>query len=202
MAREVLVILDKLKAGLEAGTPARLQGFDPKDIKDFYLLTAKPVLYVGNTDETPDPAYQAALEALAKERGAEAVTVCGKLESEIGQLGEEDRAMFMKELGLTLTGLERVIVAAYKLLGQCSYFTCGPEEVRAWTITVGWKAPQAAGVIHTDFEKGFIKADIYSYKDIDVHLKEAALREKGLIASQGKDYVMRDGDVCFFKFSS
>ncbi|MEK7858919.1 MAG: redox-regulated ATPase YchF [Elusimicrobiota bacterium] len=202
VAREVLVILDKLKKGLEAGTPARLQGFDPKDIKDFYLLTAKPVLYVGNTDETPDPAYQAALEALAKERGAEAVTVCGKLESEIGQLGEEDRAMFMKELGLTLTGLERVIVAAYKLLGQCSYFTCGPEEVRAWTITVGWKAPQAAGVIHTDFEKGFIKADIYSYKDIDVHLKEAALREKGLIASQGKDYVMRDGDVCFFKFSS
>src|SRR5579883_1813043 len=160
IAREQLVILDKLKAGLSAGKPARALGMDPKQIRDFFLLTAKPVLFVGNTDETPDPKLLADFEALAKERGAQYVTLCSKLESEIAQLEGGDRDMFMKELGLTITGLEKVIVAAYKLLGQCSYFTAGEDEVRAWTIPIGCKAPQAAGVIHTDFEKGFIKADV------------------------------------------
>ena len=202
IAREQLVILDKLKAGLSAGKPARALGMDPKQIRDFFLLTAKPVLFVGNTDETPDPKLLADFEALAKERGAQYVTLCSKLESEIAQLEGGDRDMFMKELGLTITGLEKVIVAAYKLLGQCSYFTAGEDEVRAWTIPIGCKAPQAAGVIHTDFEKGFIKADVYSYKDIDAHQKESVLREKGLIRSEGKDYVVKDGDVCFFKFSN
>ena len=107
-----------------------------------------------------------------------------------------------RELGLKTTGLERIIVAAYKLLSLASYFTAGEDEVRAWTIPIGAKGPQAAGVIHTDFEKGFIKADVYSYKDIDAHLKESVLREKGLIRSEGKEYVVKDGDVCFFKFSS
>ena len=201
-AREALVVLDSLKKGLEAGKPARKLGLDPKAIKDFFLLTAKPVLYVGNTDETPDPAHAATLAAVAREREAGCVTLCGKLESEIAQLAEEDRAVFMAELGLKETGLERVIVAAYDLLGQSSYFTAGEDEVRAWTITRGWKGPQAAGVIHTDFEKGFIKADIYSYQDIDAHQKESILREKGLIRSEGREYVVEDGDVHFFKFSS
>ncbi len=127
--------------------------------------------------------------------------ICGKLESEIAQLSGEDREIFMKDLGMEQSGLEKVIIAAYKTLGLCSYFTCGVQEVRAWTIPVGTKAPQAAGVIHTDFEKGFIKADIYSFADIDKFGSEAALREKGLIRSEGKEYVVKDGDVCHFKFN-
>ncbi len=201
-AREALVVLDKLKAGLSAGKPARALGLDPKSTRDFFLLTAKPVLFVGNTDETPDPRLLADFEALAKERGAQYVTLCSKLESEIAQLEGPDREVFLKEMGLTVTGLEKVIVAAYKLLGLCSYFTAGEDEVRAWTIPIGCKAPQAAGVIHTDFEKGFIKADVYSYQDIDAHQKESILREKGLIRSEGKEYVVKDGDVCFFKFNT
>lgn len=201
-ARETLAVLDALKNGLEAGKPARALGLDPKVLKDFFLLTAKPVLYVGNTDETPDPSVIADFQARAESRGSPSVVICGKLESEIAQLSGEDRAMFMKDLGMETSGLEKVIVAAYKTLGLCSYFTCGEMEVRAWTIPVGAKAPQAAGVIHTDFEKGFIKADVYSFEDMDQYGSEAALREKGLIRSEGKDYTVEDGDVCHFKFSN
>ncbi|HAZ08847.1 MAG TPA: redox-regulated ATPase YchF [Elusimicrobia bacterium] len=201
-AREALVVLDALKNGLEAGKPARALGLDPKVLKDFFLLTAKPVLYVGNTDETPDPAVIADFKAHAESRGSPSVVICGKLESEIAQLSGEDREMFMKDLGMETSGLEKVIVAAYQTLGLRSYFTCGEIEVRAWTIPVGAKAPQAAGVIHTDFEKGFIKADVYSFEDIDKYGSEAALREKGLIRSEGKDYTVQDGDVCHFKFAN
>lgn len=201
-AREALVVLDTLKNGLEAGKPARALGLDPKVLNDFFLLTAKPVLYVGNTDETPDPAAIADFQAYAKSRGSESVVICGKLESELAQLSGEDRAMFMKDLGLETSGLEKVIVAAYKTLGLCSYFTAGEDEVRAWTIPVGAKAPQAAGVIHSDFEKGFIKADIFGYADIDKHASESVLREKGLIRSEGKEYTVKDGDVCHFKFAN
>ncbi|MDX6770805.1 MAG: redox-regulated ATPase YchF [Elusimicrobiota bacterium] len=201
-AREALVILDTLKNGLESGKPARALGLDPKVLRDFMLLTAKPVLYVGNTDETPDAAVVADFQAFCKARGSESVVICGKLESEIAQLAGEDRAMFMKDLGMTQSGLEKVIIAAYKTLGLQSYFTCGETEVRAWPIPVGAKAPQAAGVIHSDFEKGFIKADIYGFADMDRLGSESALREKGLIRSEGKEYVMKDGDVCHFKFSA
>ncbi len=201
-AREALVVLDTLKNGLESGKPARALGLDPKVLRDFMLLTAKPVLYVGNTDETPDATVVADFQAFCKGRGSESVVICGKLESEIAQLSGEDREMFMKDLGMTQSGLEKVIIAAYKTLGLQSYFTCGETEVRAWPIPVGAKAPQAAGVIHSDFEKGFIKADIYGYADMDRLGSEAALREKGLIRSEGKEYVMRDGDVCHFKFST
>jgi GTP-binding protein YchF len=201
-SKEAMVILDALKNGLSAGTPARALNLDPKAIKEFFLLTAKPVLYVGNIDESPDPAVVEAFHAYAKERGSQSVVICGKLEAEISELAGEDRAMFMKDLGMDQSGLETVIVGAYKTLGLCSYFTCGETEVRAWTIPVGAKAPQAAGVIHTDFEKGFIKADIYSYAAIDEHGSEAALREKGLLRSEGKDYTVKDGDVCHFKFNT
>ncbi len=156
---------------------------------------------MGNTDENPDSGVVADFQAFARSRGSESVVICGKLEAEIAQLAGEDRAMFMKDLGLAQSGLERVIVAAYKTLGLCSYFTCGQDEVRAWTIPVGARGPQAAGVIHSDFEKGFIKADVYGYIEIDKHEKESVLREKGLIRSEGKDYVVKDGDVCFFKFA-
>ena len=201
-AKEAMVVLDALKGGLEAGKPARALGLDPKVLKDFALLTSKPVLYVGNTDENPDPAILADFAAYTKARGSESVVICGKLESEIAQLSGEDRAMFMKDLGMETSGLEKVIVAAYKTLGLCSYFTVGEVEIRAWTIPIGAKAPQAAGVIHTDFEKGFIKADIYGYADMDKWLSEAVLREKGMIRSEGKEYTVKDGDVCHFKFNT
>lgn len=201
-AKEAMVVLDALKNGLSAGKPARALGLDPKVLQEFALLTSKPVLYVGNTDETPDPAVVADFQAFTKARGSESVVICGKLEAEIAQLAGDDRAMFMKDLGMETSGLEKVIVAAYKTLGLCSYFTVGEVEVRAWTIPVGAKAPQAAGVIHSDFEKGFIKADIYGYADIDKWLSESVLREKGLIRSEGKEYTVKDGDICHFKFAN
>lgn len=200
-SRETLAILETLKAGLEDGKPARSLGLDPNILKEYFLLTTKPVFYVGNTDENPDPAVLADFQAFTKARGSESVVICGKLESEIAELSGEDREIFMKDLGMEQSGLEKVIVGTYATLGLCSYFTCGPQEVRAWTIPIGAKAPQAAGVIHTDFEKGFIKADIYSWADIDQHRTEAVLREKGLIRSEGKEYIAKDGDVCHFKFN-
>ena len=200
-SRETLAVLETLKAGLEEGKPARALGLDPNILKEYFLLTTKPVFYVGNTDENPDPAVLADFQAFTKARGSESVVICGKLESEIAELSGEDRAMFMKDLGMEQSGLEKVIVGTYATLGLCSYFTCGPQEVRAWTIPIGDKAPQAAGVIHTDFEKGFIKADIYGFTDIDQYRTEAVLREKGLIRSEGKEYILKDGDVCHFKFN-
>lgn len=200
-AKEALAILETLKNALEAGTPVRALDLDPKVLKDFSLLSALPILYVGNTDENPDLAVIHEFQAFAKARGSESVIICGKLESEIMQLSGEDRDMFMNDLGMEQSGLEKVIVAAYKTLGLCSFFTGGEQEVRAWTIPVGAKAPQAAGVIHTDFEKGFIKADVYDYTDIDTFVSEATLREKGLIRSEGKEYTVKDGDVCHFKFN-
>ncbi len=200
-SKDTLTILDTLKSGLEEGKPARSLGLDPSLLKDYFLLTAKPIFYVGNTDENPDEGVLADFQAFTKARGSESVVICGKLESEIAELTGEDRELFMKDLGIEQSGLEKVIVRAYATLGLCSYFTCGPQEVRAWTIPIGAKAPQAAGVIHSDFEKGFIKADIYSYPEIDQHRTEAMLREKGLIRSEGKEYIVKDGDVCHFKFN-
>jgi ribosome-binding ATPase len=197
-----IAVLEKLKAGLGAGKTARSLGLPEAEIREFFLLTAKPVLYVGNTDEKPDPAVARSFAETARERGSDSLVLCGKMEAEIAQLAEADRGPFLADLGVETTGLERVIVAAYKLLGLQSYFTAGEDEVRAWTIRTGMRAPQAAGVIHTDFEKGFIRAEVYGYAELDRHGTEAALRAKGLIRSEGKEYVMRDGDVCFFKFSN
>jgi GTP-binding protein YchF len=200
-SKDTLAILEILRTGLEEGKPASALSIEPAILKEYFLLTAKPIFYVGNTDESPDPAVLADFQAFTKSRGSESVVICGKLESEIAELSGEDRDMFMKDLGMDQSGLEKVIVGAYATLGLSSYFTCGPQEVRAWTIPIGAKAPQAAGVIHTDFEKGFIKADIYGWTDIDQHKTEPALRDKGLIRSEGKEYIVKDGDVCHFKFN-
>ena len=200
-SRETLATLEILKTGLEEGKPARALGIEPSILKEYFLLTAKPVFYVGNTDESPDSAVLADFQTFTKARGSECVVICGKLESEIAELSGEDREMFMKDLGLEQSGLEKVIVGAYATLGLSSYFTCGPQEVRAWTIPIEAKAPQAAGVIHTDFEKGFIKADVYGWTDIDQHRTETVLREKGLIRSEGKEYIVKDGDVMHFRFN-
>ena len=193
-ARASLAVLEKVKPGLLAGKTVRALGLPPESVREFCFLTAKPVLLVGNTDEKADP-------ALAAQLGAGCICLCGKLEAELAQLPAEERGVFLKDMGLEQPGLDRVIVAAYRLLGQLSFFTIGDAEVRAWTLTSGWKAPQAAGRIHTDFEKGFIKADVYPFAELDRHGSEAALREKGLVRSEGKEYVVKDGDVCFFKFS-
>ena len=201
-AKRQLEVLEVLKKALSEGKPARVLGLPEKDVRDFGLLTGKPVLYCGNTDEKPSAAVLKSFEDAVKARGGQSITLCGKTEAEILQLPEEDRAPFLADLGVDRTGLERVIIAAYALLGLQSYFTGGPDEVRAWTIKRGMKGPQAAGVIHTDFEKGFIRAEVYAYADLDKLGTEAALREKGLIRSEGKEYVLKDGDVCFFKFSS
>ena len=164
-SKETLAILEILKTGLEEGKPARALCIEPAILKEYFLLTAKPIFYVGNTDESPDPAVLADFQTFTKARGSESVIICGKLESEIAELSGEDRDMFMKDLGMDQSGLEKVIVGAYATLGLSSYFTCGPQEVRAWTIPIGAKAPQAAGVIHTDFQKGFIKAEVIKFKD-------------------------------------
>lgn len=200
-SKATLTILETLKAGLEEGKPARAIGIEPDMLNEYFLLTAKPIFYVGNTGESPDPAVLADFQAFTQARGSESVVICGKLESEIAELSVEDRALFMEDLGMEQSGLEKVIVGTYATLRLCSYFTCGPQEARAWTIQIGTKSPQAAGVIHTDFEKGFIKADIYGYTDIDQYGSEAVLREKGLIRSEGKEYIVKDGDVCHFKFN-
>ncbi len=200
-SQETLAFLTTLKEGLEAGTPARALELAPDRLGSVFLLTSKPVLYVGNTDENPDQDVMAAFQTFATTRGASSVVICGKLESELAELSGQDRDLFMADLGMKHSGLEQVIVAAYQTLGLCSYFTGGPKEVRAWTLPVGTKAPQAASVIHSDFEKGFIKADVYRFTDIDRHASEQTLREKGLIRSEGREYVVRDGDVCHFKFN-
>jgi len=200
-SKEALEFLEILKNGLEEGKPVRALSLDPEMLKPFFLLTSKPILYVGNIDESPDPVVTADFQAFTKERGSESVVICGKLESEIAEMSGDDRDLFMQDLGIEQSGLEKVIVAAYKTLGLCSYFTRNPDEVRAWTIPEEAKAPQAAGVIHSDFEKGFIKVDIYGFPDIDQYGSESALREKGLIRSEGKEYVIKDGDICHFKFN-
>lgn len=194
--------LEAIKKLLAEGKPARDAGYTAAEVRDFNLLTVKPVFFAANTSEAPNDAVLARLRDFAKTRGAILVEISAKIESEIVELPDEERAVFLKDLGEEYTGLEKMILAGQKLLDLISFFTAGSEdEVRAWNLRRGLKAPQAAGRIHTDFEKGFIRADIYSFEDIVKHRDERTLREKGLIRSEGKEYVMRDGDICFFKFN-
>ncbi len=197
----------KLKAALEAGKPARTVDLSDDErlaARDLHLITAKPQLYVANVDEaalaTGNP-HTAAVEQRAREEGSEVVRICGALEAEIALLDPDSRADFLKDLGLAEPGLDRLIHAAYRLLGLITYFTAGVQEVRAWTITEGTKAPGAAGVIHTDFERGFIKADCYACADLFRLGSEQAVKEAGLLRSEGKEYVVKDGDILFFKFN-
>ncbi|MFA5140500.1 MAG: redox-regulated ATPase YchF [Elusimicrobiota bacterium] len=195
-ARSRLQTLEKLRDALWQGKPA---GECPKDLS---LLTSKSVLYVGNTDEKPRGPSLRAFEEAVRSRGGEPLLLCAKIEAELSQLAPSERGAFLAELGLREGGLERVIRAAYRRLGLASYFTKVSDELRAWTIREGTRAPQAAGVIHSDIEKGFIRADVYSFGELDRHGSEAVLRERGLIRSEGKDYRVQDGDICLFKFSS
>ncbi len=201
-AREKMEKLQKLHDLLGAGKPASAAGYTREEIRDFNLLTNKPVLYVANTAETPDMAVVNKFKAFAEGRGACLVQISAKIEAELIELNDEERAVFLKDLGETYTGLEKIIRASTELLKLISFFTAGSEdEVRSWTIPAGTKAPQAAGKIHSDIERGFIRAEVYAFSDIVTHREEKILKEKGLLRSEGKEYVMRDGDICFFKFN-
>ncbi len=199
--------LEKVKAWLNEGKAVRSLALSPEHklaIHELFLITEKPVLYVGNVgeDELNTPSeHVKKLQEYARQEGAECVVLSGAIESEIAKLSEEDQIEFMKDLGISESGLTRMASAGYRLLRLISYFTAGPKEVRAWTITQNTKAPQAAGVIHTDFERGFIKAEIYHYDDLIACGSEQAVREKGLLRIEGKEYVVKDGDMIFFRFN-
>lgn len=201
-------VLQRLKPVLDAGNAARTVTFsDPgeqKAAKGLGLLTAKPVLYVMNVDESDvngeGPMCQK-VRAYAAKQGAQAVPVCAKIESELAEMSEADRLEMLAGMGMKEPALAAVARAVYRLLGLQSYYTAGPKEIRAWTIPIGSKAPQAAGVIHTDFEKGFIRAEVYSVADLEELKTEKAIKEKGRLRVEGKEYVMHDADVCHFLFN-
>lgn len=208
-AAPIFAAIDKVKQALEKGTPARALKFTDEEaphLKDLHLLTEKKVLYVGNLSEADianpmnNPSY-AKLAEYAKNENSAIIPICGKIEAEMMDLGEEDKKVFLADLGLEEDGLSRLIRAGFKLLGLATYFTAGEKEVRAWTIHQGWTAPQAAGVIHTDFERGFIKAEVYHVSDLIQHGSEAAVKAKGLLRLEGKDYVVKDGDIMHFRFN-
>ncbi|MCK5236259.1 MAG: redox-regulated ATPase YchF, partial [Deltaproteobacteria bacterium] len=205
--KEAGAVYDELKECLEEGRPARSVLTEEKApfVADLNLLTAKPVIYVANVGEedlagAPSPAVQAVSDTAAAE-GAGFIVICGKIESEIAELSEEERAEFLSGLGLESSGLDKLAIAAYNVLGLITYFTVGKKEVRAWTLVKGSKAPQAAGVIHTDFERGFIRAEVIAYDDFVRCGSESACRDKGLLRVEGKDYVVGDGDVMHFRFN-
>jgi len=203
-------LLERLKAYLEEGKSAR--GFDCTEderafLQETPLLSAKPVIYAANLSEadfagdlSTQPHYQTVC-GIAKEENAAVLPICAQVEAEISDMSDEDKAMFLSELGLEVSGLGRIIQEGYSLLGLISYLTAGQPEVRAWTIKRGTKAPQAAGKIHTDFEKGFIRAEVVSFDDLMACGTMAAAKEKGLVRLEGKEYVMQDGDIVLFRFN-
>ncbi len=200
-------VVSRLKAALDAGKPARTVELTNDELpytRDLHLITAKPQLYVANVDEsglTGHNEWVDAVEKRAAEEKSQVIRICGAMEAEIAQLDAAERGDFLKEMGLAEPGLNRLIHAAYALLNLITYFTAGEQECRAWTIVRGTKAPGAAGVIHSDFEKGFIKADCYHSDDLFKYGSEQAVKEKGLLRSEGKEYVVKDGDILFFKFN-
>ena len=211
-AAKELVLLNKIKAHLEEGRLAKtFEGAEDEEeqtwLTGYNLLTYKPVIYAANVAEddlADDGAANSGVQAVreyAKEERSEVFVVCAQIEQEIAELEEDEKKMFLEDLGLSESGLEKMIKASYRLLGLISYLTAGEPEVRAWTITEGTKAPQAAGKIHSDFERGFIRAEVVSYDDLMECGSHAAAKEKGLIRLEGKDYVVKDGDIMLFRFN-
>ncbi|MCO4769603.1 MAG: redox-regulated ATPase YchF [Deltaproteobacteria bacterium] len=206
-AKFQLAVAEKLLELLEDGKPARAGEWSEDEwvsVVDAQLITSKPVLFVCNVDEDgllEENEHVATVRALAEKQGAGVVTICAKVEAELSELEPEEREEFLAELGLTEPGLALLARETYRLLGLQTYFTAGPKEIRAWTIKVGAKAPQAAGVIHTDFERGFIKAEVYTIPNLQEHLTEAGLKSAGLLRIEGKEYVVSDGDVMHFRFN-
>lgn len=210
LAKE-LELLEKIKQLLENGKGAN--NYVPEDEDEvawfgsYNLLTAKPVIFAANVAEEDlandgaDNAHVAAVRTFAETEGSEVFVICAQIEQEIAELEDDEKAMFLEELGLKESGLEKLIKASYRILGLISFLTAGEDETRAWTIRVGTKAPQAAGKIHTDFERGFIKAEVVSYENLLTYKTLAAAKEKGLVGLEGKEYVVRDGDVILFRFN-
>lgn len=207
-AKVELEVLQRCKAHLEQGKSIRSLGLSKEErvaIADIFLLTEKPVMYVANVDEKSmhtGNAFSEKLVAMAKEEGAEVIVMCNNIEAQISELEDaDDKALFMEEYQMKEPALNRLIQSAYKLLNLETYFTAGVQEVRAWTIEKGWKAPQAASVIHTDFEKGFIKAEVIAFDDFIKFKSEAACRDNGKLRIEGKEYIVKDGDVMHFRFN-
>ena len=205
-----IAFLEKLLSHLSDGNTARTIVTDDEEKKilaDIPLLSAKPVIYAANIGENEvgsdlsDNANYKALAEFAAVEGSEIIPICASIEAEIAQLDDEEKTMFLEDLGISESGLDRLIRASYRLLGLISYLTAGPKEVRAWTIENGTKAPQAAGKIHSDFERGFIRAEVIAYDDLIACGSMAVAKEKGLIRSEGKEYVFRDGDIVLFRFN-
>ncbi len=202
-------VLKKIKETLEGGLPARsceLSEDEHEMLREMSLITSKPVIYAANMAEDDfrdisNNRYYKVLSEIAQREGAEVLPVSAKIEEEISTLDEDEKRMFLNELNLSASGLDRLVEKSYSLLGLISFLTAGPKEVRAWTIKKGTRAPGAAGKIHSDFERGFIRAEVVAYNDLMEHGSNAAAREKGLIRSEGKDYVMQDGDVVVFRFN-
>ncbi len=204
-------LLERLKEHLESGKMAKSLVAEDEDeqeiLNNMNLLTGKPVIYAANVAEdelADDGAGNAGVKTVrefAATEGSEVFVICAQIEQEISELDDDEKSMFLEDLGLAESGLEKLIKASYKLLGLMSYLTAGEDETRAWTIKIGTKAPQAAGKIHSDFERGFIKAEVVNYKDLLEQGSLAAAREKGLVGMEGKEYVVRDGDVILFRFN-
>lgn len=202
-------LYESIKAHLESGKPARSMSFEHEQqllVDQLFLITLKPVLYAANVSESDlasldSNRFLAELKDVAAEENSEVMIICAKIEEEIAQLADEEKADFLDAMGLDESGLDKLIKASYKILGLISYLTAGPQEVRAWTIVDGTKAPQAAGKIHSDFERGFIRAEIVAYDDLMNCGSYTVAKEKGLVRSEGKEYVMHDGDVTLFRFN-
>jgi hypothetical protein len=199
--------LKKVKDALEKNIPARRLEYtedEEKVLKNFNLLTKKPIIYMTNVSEEDIVSgndYVKQVEEYAKKENAEVVMLCAKVESELSELNEEDKMLFLEDLGISESGLDKLIKATYSLLGLATYFTAGPKEVKAWTFKKGMKAPACAGIIHSDFERGFIRAEVISFDDYQEFGGEKGAKEKGKMRSEGKDYEMQDGDICLFRFN-
>lgn len=201
-------LLLRIKENLEKNIPARKLDFSEEELKilsSFRLITAKPIIYVANVDEDTimvgENEYVKEVREYAKKENTEVVMICAKIESELSELELEEKTAFLKELGIEESGLASLIKSTYSLLGLATYFTVGPDEVRAWTFRKGMKAPSCAGLIHTDFEKGFIRAEVMSYQDLIDCGSELKVKESGKMRLEGKDYLMQDGDICHFRFN-
>jgi GTP-binding protein YchF len=196
--------LKKVQVALDAGRPARTVDLSKEEhavVKPLFLLTMKPTMYVANVAEKGSDALLQKVISLAEREKASVVPISAAIESQIADMADEDKKIFLDDLGMKEPGLNRVIRAAYQILGLQTYFTAGPKEVRAWTVRAGATAPQAAGVIHTDFERGFIRAEIIAYPDFVAHRGEQGAKEAGKLRVEGKDYVVQDGDVIHFRFN-
>jgi GTP-binding protein YchF len=205
-AAKIVAILEKCEAALNQGIPVRALAFTKEElplVKPLCLITAKPAMFVGNVDESgfENNPYLEQLRAFAAKQNAPVVVICAKMEAEMADMSDEDKQMFLAEIGQEEPGLNRLIRAAFKLLGLQTYFTAGVKEVRAWTIHIGDTAPQAAGVIHTDFERGFIRAQTIAFDDFMAYKGEQGAKDAGKMRSEGKEYVVKDGDVLNFLFN-